>query len=84
MAASRKDINGWLDRLYESDAYTHMIVVCDTYDWEDYPVYVKKNEDVKDREAYFKTASMQRVMEVYSKNHTREEQMAEHRAFHYD
>lgn len=28
-----------------------MIVVCDTYDWDDFPVYVTKDEDVKAVEA---------------------------------
>jgi hypothetical protein len=84
MAANRMDIERWLKKLYEDDSLTHMIVVCDDFDWEDYPVYVSKHEDVRKKKAEFAEKSMQRVMEVYSRNHTLEEQMAERRAFHYD
>lgn len=49
MAATRMDILRWIDQRPE-DA-THMIVVCDTYDWEDFPVYVTANEDVHEVEA---------------------------------
>lgn len=46
-----------------------MIVVCDTYNHEDYPVYVMPGEDAQSDvrkmvEEYGKK-SMQRVMEVY-------------------
>lgn len=84
MAATRNTINGWLDRLYADENLTHLIVVCDDFDMEDYPAFVHKTEDVHKRATHFREASMQRVMEVYSRNHTREEQMSEQRAFHYD
>lgn len=84
MAASRSDINAWLDRLYDDDDVTHMIVVCDSFDWEDYPVYVTKGENVREKESEYKDKSMQRVMEVYSASHDRDSQMTERRAFHYD
>jgi hypothetical protein len=54
MAASRNDIKRWFERGVEQKA-THMIVVCDTFDHEDYPVYVKQGDDphkeVKKQEA---------------------------------
>lgn len=84
MAASRQDIAGWLDEMYGNENITHMIVVCDTFDFDDYPVFVSKGEDVQEKEAEFRGKEMQRVMEVYSRNHTKEEQLAERRAFHYD
>lgn len=84
MAASRESIERWLDQLYNDDNLTHMIVVCDDFDYEDYPVYVSQEEEVREREQYYRDASMQRVMEVYSRNHSREAQMRERRAFHYD
>lgn len=84
MTATRQDITGWLQKLYANDDYTHMIVACDTYDHDNFPVYVTKDEDVKEREKELRSHDMQMVDEVYSKNHTLEEQMAEHRAFHYD
>lgn len=83
MAASRADIKGWLDRGKKQGA-THMIVVCDTYDYEDYPVYVMPEEDVRVKAKRYNGENMQRIMEVYSYNHDIEAQMKEYRAFHYD
>lgn len=62
---------------------THMIVVCDTFDWEDYPVYVKPTEDVHEKFAEFHERNMQKVMEVYNLHLNRDDQMAERRAIHF-
>lgn len=61
-----------------------MIVVCDTYDHDDYPVFVKPDENVKDKFNEYNQKDMQRVMEVYSLKKDKESQMNEHRAFHFD
>lgn len=65
MAASKSEIRGWLHRGIEQGA-THVICVCDTFDWEDYPVFVSKDESVHERLAYYERADMQTVMEVYN------------------
>lgn len=83
MAASRTDISGWFDRGVEEGA-THLIVVCDSWDYEDYPVFVKSGEDAREKASEYSGKNMQRVMEVYSLSQDKEQQMAEHRAFHYD
>lgn len=44
---------------------THVIVAVDTFDYEDYPVYVSKEEDVNVRVNRFKGKS-DKVMEVYN------------------
>ena len=41
-------------------------MVCDTFDHEDYPVYVKPGEDVRAIYAQYNGPNMQRVMEVYN------------------
>ena len=46
MAATKKEIRQWLEHGKAQNA-THMIVVCDTYDWEDYPVFISPNADVR-------------------------------------
>ena len=43
MAATYEEIKGWLDEGRKRKDITHMIVVCDTWDHEDYPVYVAKS-----------------------------------------
>lgn len=84
MAATKLEIQGWLDKLYAEDHLTHMLVVCDTYDWSDYPVYVTNEQDVRAVVDAHKDLNMQKVMEVYSRTYSVEDQLAEYRAFHYD
>jgi hypothetical protein len=64
MGTTKQDLHRWFKEGVEQKA-THMIVVCDTFDYEDYPVYVAKGEDVKAREQEYRGKDMQKVMEVY-------------------
>jgi hypothetical protein len=83
MAATKQDIRRWLT-VDVPDKATHMAVVCDTYDWDDYPVYVMEGEDPHKRlEGYAKGENMAKLMEVYNLSMDIEKQMAEHRAFNY-
>ncbi len=82
MAAKKEDIAEWFNG--EKDhGYTHMIIVCDTFDWEDYPVYILPEEDVRKRYKELNGPNMQKVMEVYSYKLSLEEQLKEHRAFNF-
>ena len=83
MAATREDIESWLMEGKKEKA-THMIVVCDTYDWEDYPVYVSRRENVREIYSDYNGKEMQRVMEVYSLKKDTESQLNEHRSFNFD
>lgn len=64
MAATKEDISNWFEKGVELKA-THMIVVCDTFDYEDYPVYVQKDQDVHKIKEEYNNKDMQKVMEVY-------------------
>lgn len=77
---TRDEIAGWLARGQEEGA-THMIVVCDTFDYDDYPVFVSTEEDVEKRVEYYRGASMQRVMEVYDLRKPLGPQLMEERAY---
>jgi hypothetical protein len=44
---------------------SHMIMVCDTFDYEDYPVFVQSDLDVREEVRRMDGKNMQRVMEVY-------------------
>jgi len=81
MAATRQDIEQWLDE-GKSKGATHIIVVCDTFDYEDYPVYVMPGTNGNAILKHYQCAEMQRVMEVYDLNMDIEAQLAEHRAWH--
>ncbi len=83
MATSRGDIRGWFLRGKKKGA-THMLVVCDTFDLEDYPVFVMPNENVQQKYEKFNGKDMQRVMEVYSLGKGMGDQLDELRAFHFD
>ena len=82
MAASKTDLIGWFQRGVKQGA-THVIVVCDTYDWEDYPVYVTSDQNVLEEEKKYAGVNMQKVMEVYNRAMSMGAQMAERRAFNY-
>lgn len=79
MTTTRSDIDGWFDRGVEQ-GYKYMLVICDTYDHEDYPSYARTAEDcvVKHKNP----GAMQRVMEVYDLSMDKLRQLNEHRAMH--
>lgn len=61
---SIKMLREWFIRgMKEKAAY--MLVVCDTFDYEDYPVYVAKGKDPHVAVSEY-SKDMQKVMEVYN------------------
>lgn len=80
MAATRDDIEGWLVRGKREGA-THVIVVCDTFDWDDYPVYVQSGEQVQEKMEEYNGKNMQKIMEVYNLSLDIETQLKERRAW---
>lgn len=66
MATSVAQLTEWFEAGKAIPENTHMIIVCDTYDWEDYPVYVTKDQDVRKVYAEHHQVNMQKVMEVYN------------------
>lgn len=80
MAASLQDIQLWLKEA--KPEHTHMIVVCDRFDWEDYPVYVSRDQDAASVVDIYDGRNMQEVMEVYDLRLDIDAQLAEHRAWH--
>ena len=62
---TRSQIERWFNRGVKEGA-THMLVVCDTWDYEDYPVYVKPGEDPREIVQRKATGNMQRLMECYA------------------
>ena len=63
--------------------YSHVIIVCDTFDYEDYPVYVENGEDINQLvEKYNDYNKMSKIMEIYNYNLDLENQLNEDRAYH--
>lgn len=86
MTATREDIRQWLKEGKKKKA-THVIIVCDTFDYDDYPVFVMPGEDVQEKvRPYLAGENMTMLMEAYSLTGKVdiETQIAEERAFHYD
>jgi len=69
-------IKAWFDSGKEQGA-THMLVVCDTFDHDDYPVYVKQGQNPADiRGKTCLPNNMQRLMECYALHKTWESYVA--------
>ncbi len=79
---TKKMISAWFDGGIEQGA-THMIIVCDMYDLDDYPVYVTLDEDVRVIEAHYTNKNMQKVMEVYNLQMEKQPQLDAVRSFNH-
>jgi len=82
MATTLEDISEWFDAGVENGA-THLIVVCDCYDYEDYPVYVNPGESARERFEHYNGPNMQKVMEVYNLLGDKDKQLAEGRSYNF-
>jgi hypothetical protein len=83
MSTTKTELKQWFQRGLQQGA-THMIVVCDTYDWEDYPVYIEPHQNCREEAKQYDGANMQKIMEVYSMKLPMDQQLNEARAFHYE
>lgn len=75
---TKETIRRWLERA--EPQHTHMLVVCDTFDWEDYSVLISNKEDIGDEIVYY-SKNMQKVMEVYNLSKDLEEQIDAYRSY---
>jgi len=83
MAASQNDIEGWVRSALKKGC-THLLVVCDDFDYEDYPVEVMEGEDIRTKMEEYNFKNMQRIMEVYSMKMPIDLQLLERKAWHPD
>lgn len=79
MATTPTQIRSWLERGQEQEA-THVIIVVSTWDCEDYPVYIAKDEDVEERLDDIRHGQ-NRAIEVYNLSDAFEPQLNQHRAW---
>lgn len=82
MTAAHDDIATWFDEGVVQGA-THMLVVCDNFSHDDYPVYVMTGEDAEERASKYDGSNMQSLMEVYNLSLDKGAQMNETRVFNY-
>ena len=82
MGTSRADIEQWFDEGV-ARGYAFMLVVTDTFDYEDYPIYAKSVEDVHEKfQQYQNLEKMSKVTEVYDLRSDKGMQLNERRAWH--
>lgn len=82
MTASRQDIIDWLAEASKVGA-THLIVMHDQWDHENFPVYVMPGQSAR-AEAGKHVSNMQEVEECYSMSRDLAAQLNEHRARNFD
>ncbi len=85
MSTTKDDIKRWFAEGLRQKA-SHMVVIVDEFDHEDYPKYLKATEaEARETVAEYAAGkhSMQRVMEVYSMSLPRDPQVDEPRSFNY-
>ena len=80
MGTTREEIKSWLDRGKEKGA-SHVIVATDTFDWEDYPVFVQPGQSAEAEVTRLRGQSMTKVMEAYDLGKSIPDQLAERRVF---
>jgi hypothetical protein len=82
MATTKAEITQWLHRGQEKKA-THVLVVCDTFDWSDYPVFVMPGEDAREIAEKNNGRNMTKLMEVYKLADDWQTQLDQRRCFNY-
>jgi hypothetical protein len=75
---SKAEIEIWFDKGVANQS-THMMVVCDTFDYDDYPVYSTSAAQALEKYSEYGNKPMQEVMEVYDLSASKAEQLGEHR-----
>ena len=73
---TKKDISRWFDEGV-NNKYAFMLIICDTFDYEDYPVYTNSAADCMQR--YKNPGEMQRIMEVYNLSDDKNSQLNKRR-----
>ena len=58
-------IRKWLLEGRQTGA-TNVIVVCDTFEYDDYPVFVMPGQNPREVAKQYDNVNMQKIMEVYS------------------
>ena len=64
MGTSLHDLRRWFDDGVRGE-HAHMIVVCDSFDHEDYPIYTDDATHFWEQYDSHDDKNMQRIMEVY-------------------
>ena len=75
------DIREWIGMVKDTNEYSHMMVLCDTFNYEDFPSYISKHDNAHEVVNLYGNKEFIRVMEVYNLNMDIESQIRESRAY---
>ena len=75
---TKQEISGWFE-YGNSHGYNFMAVICDTFDYVDFPKFFKTRDEL---DQYVRSpGSMERVMETYDLNGNKDFQLSNDRNF---
>lgn len=83
LVTTRQDIARWYQYGVDIGA-THLIVVCDSFSYEDFPDYVYYGHNPQKVVSKWNSQQLYYVMEVYALHLDMNAQLDEHRAWHFD
>lgn len=63
MTASKEDVNGWINAAKESNK-RYIISVCDTFEWDDYPIFCDDRDNLVKRIPEFHNTNLQKINEI--------------------
>jgi hypothetical protein len=63
MAATLREINEWKSRGIKKGA-KYIISVCDTFNYEDYPIFVMPEENLNKKKSKYDGTNMQKINEI--------------------
>lgn len=64
MSVTKDDIIEWFQEGIKNN-FKYMIVACDTFDWDDYPIYCKDEQEFEREYQNVNFVNMQKPMETY-------------------
>ena len=77
---TRDELRLWFDEGVAQGA-SHLVIATDTWDWEDFPIYVRADQDVSAIVQKHQADEATRVMEVYDLGADRAEQLEARRTW---
>jgi len=63
MAATRQDVDRWIATA-KRDGYKYIVSVCDTWDYDDYPVRCRNEEELSEAIIKYNGQNMQHINEI--------------------
>lgn len=81
MTTTHTDIARWYEAAPKGTAF--MLVICDTFDYDDFPVYCASAAECADKLKHYRSEGMFRVMECYDFAMDKTQQLAAHRAYNF-